>query len=125
MWYFPILLQAITFLVVRQRNHVDLLSASTVGLPNNTIFDFTLPSNVQGGVAQLVSLGNNNFGMKAGDIDGNGIITVADYNIFVTDMSTMNDYIESDISLDGNVVVDDFNLYISNTGAIGVNPIRY
>ena len=63
--------------------------------------------------------------MINGDIDGNGIISVADFNHFQNQLAVINSYVISDINLDGNVTIEDFNLYIQNSSKIGLNIIRY
>ena len=113
------------FVVVRHRNHLDVLSASLIPFPNIVPYDFTEPSNVSGGLIQLKDLGSGDYGLLAGDFDGNGVVTVADFNLYSTQASLLNIYVLSDCNLDKAVTVADFNHYSGNASAIGVTEIRY
>ena len=112
-------------IIVRHRNHIDVLSATAVALPNAISYDFSIASNVSGGAVQLADVGGGKYALKAGDFDGNGVISVADYNIFKVQMSQMNGYFAADADLDGNVVVQDLNRHNANSSAIGVTEVRY
>lgn len=112
-------------LIVRSRNHIALMSATTVSLPNATNYDFSVPANVLGGAAQLKALTASINGLKAGDTGGNGVITVADYNIFQPQASSINQYLSGDYDMNASVLVQDFNLYQSNASSIGVSQVRY
>ncbi|MGB0930603.1 MAG: hypothetical protein ACPGVB_07495 [Chitinophagales bacterium] len=113
------------YIVLRHRNHLDIMSANLLSLTVANPHDFTGPSMVMSGSSQLADLGGGNYGMSAGDVDGNGVITVADYNLYVTQISIINDYLEGDVNLDGNVTVADFNLLKENISKIGVEWVRY
>jgi alpha-tubulin suppressor-like RCC1 family protein len=113
------------YLVVRHRNHLAIISNSPIPIINNGLsYDFTLSPQTAMGNNQLVQI-NNRYALKAGDIDGNGIINVTDFNILTTKMGTIGQYIGSDCDLNRVVTTSDFNLYGSNSSAIGVNLIRY
>nr|HMS53085.1 hypothetical protein [Chitinophagales bacterium] len=109
---------------VRHRNHLAIVSANPVALPNATTVDLSIANNVMGGSAQLKLLGSE-YCMLAGDYDANGTITVADFNGYATESSGINNYFKADFNLDKNVTVADFNLYKPNSSKIGVKPIRY
>lgn len=114
------------YVVVRARNHLAIMSSVAVPLPNNNTYNFAQGNTyVMGGNAQMVSMGNNIFALKAGDIDGNGVMTVDDYNQYVAQSSLLNSYTTADCSLDGHVTVQDFNLYRPNASVIGVTFVRY
>lgn len=113
------------YLVVRHRNHLDVISANAVTFPTTAPFHFSEPANINGGTGQLADLGNDIYGLFAGDFNGDGVITVADYNIYQTQASAINQYVIADCSLDKSVTVSDFNLYQVNASQIGVSPIRY
>lgn len=113
------------YIVVRHRNHVDVISTNLMSFPTATPYDFTDPVNVTGGLSQLQDLGNGLYGMRAGDFDGNGVVTVADFNYYQTESSFLNQYVLSDCNLDKSVTVADFNFYQSNASVIGVSDIRY
>ena len=115
------------YVVLRHRNHLDVLSVNALALPNAVPLDFRDASQVAGGASQLADLTGMGsiYGLSAGDFDGNGVFTVADYNLYKSQMSLLNGYYESDCSLDGNATTDDYNLYLLHVGGIGVAPVRY
>lgn len=113
-------------IVVRHRNHLDVISATTTVLPNEgSPFDFTLSATQAGGTGQLHDLGDGYWGMHAGDIDGNGVMSVLDFNIYSVDASLINGYYYSDLNVDKNVTIADLNLYQPNASLIGSSEIRY
>ncbi len=112
-------------IVVRHRNHLDILSANTINIPNDAVYDFSNVANVADGAVQLATLESGVYGMRAGDFDGGGALTVSDYNLYSTQTATINQYIIGDCTLDKSVTVADFNAYQPNTSIIGVSDIRY
>jgi len=113
------------YLLIRHRNHLDVLSSMPISLPNTTPFDFTNPANVLGGATQLALFNDGNSGLLAGDFDSNGVITVEDFNYFTTQAAQIAQYLNADLNLDTNVTVNDFNIYLPNTSIIGVSQVRY
>lgn len=114
------------YIVVRHRNHIALMSNTAVTLPNVTTYSFANnPSNVMGGNTQVASMGNGYYALKAGDLNGNGVITVHDFNYYVTQSSALNVYNAADCTLDKVVSVGDFNAYQPNASATGISYIRY
>lgn len=107
-------------LIVRSRNHLDITNALPIVLPQAMPYDFTQATNVLGGTDQI---GNN--AMFAGDINGDGVISVTDFNIYTNEVAAINQYLNSDVNMDSNVTVADFNLYQVNTSIIGVSLVRY
>lgn len=112
-------------IAIRTRNHLDIMSAVPPLLPNTTTFDFTQASNVMGGSNQLFDFGSGQYAMRAGDMDGNGILSVSDFNIFIDQLSVTNQYVKGDCTLDNTVSVSDFNLYQMQASVLGVPQIRY
>ena len=112
------------YLVVRHRNHLAIMSNQPVTLPNATALDFTNPVNVSG-TDQVVNMGNGEYGMRAGDMDSDGILAVADFNLYQSQTALINSYIDGDCNLDRNVTVADFNAYLPNSSFIGVSQVRY
>ncbi|MGB1205376.1 MAG: hypothetical protein ACPG5B_07015 [Chitinophagales bacterium] len=113
-------------IVVRHRNHLDIISSVPVPVPNMNHYLFNdTPTYTLGGENQVADLGDGNYGLKAGDMDRNGVITVADFNIFVANISGINVYSDADCTLDRNITVADFNAFQPNASAIGVSQVRY
>ena len=113
------------YIAVKSRNHLAVLSAESISLPNTTALDFTNPDNVLDGQTQLYNIENDLYGLAAGDFDSNGIITVVDYNFFKTEVSIIGEYVDGDCNLDRSVTVTDFNNYRPNISRIGVSQVRY
>ncbi len=113
------------YIVLRHRNHVDIISKEPVSLPNIDVYDFTIRNNVLNGNIQLASLGGGLFGMHSGDFSGNGTVTVNDFNVYLPSASQFNEYLDADANLDRTVTAQDFNLFKNNSSVIGVGAIRY
>ena len=114
------------YIVVRHRNHLDIMSATAVSLPNTEqVYDFTADASLTYGNNQQKALSNNLYVMFAGDMNGNGVTTNVDFNIYGQQLSSINEYLNADLNLDGVVSIADFNLYQFNSSVIGVNEIRF
>jgi hypothetical protein len=113
------------YVLVRARNHVALISANAVSLPNASTLDFSNPSNVMGGAAQVKALSASLNGLKAGDVNANGVVTVSDFNTLQPQLSSINQYLNGDMNMDGQTITQDFNLYQGNASSIGVTQVRY
>ncbi len=113
------------FIVVRHRNHLAVISAAATALPNTNTYSFSGAASQAMGANQLKNIGTGIFALHAGDFNSDGIISVADYNLFTTQGSGLNSYFTTDANLDRNVTIADFNLYQPNASRIGVAQIRY
>ncbi len=117
------------YIVVRHRNHLDVMSANTVTLPNSTSYDFTTAVNqastIGTTVNQLVDVGGF-FALRAGDLDGDGFILVGDFNdVYQVESSIVNQYVKGDVNMDSNVTVADFNIYQPVVSISAVSAVRY
>lgn len=112
------------YFVVRHRNHLAIMSNNAINVPNATTFDFTSnPQQAYGnGQQKLIS---NTAVMFPGDVNANGVMTVADFNLYGINPSDTNVYNIRDLNLDKYITVADFNLYNSNSSIIGIPYIRY
>lgn len=112
------------YLVIRHRNHLDVMSATPLVLSGNTYsYDFTDDiTKVYGGAAGYKSLGNGKFGMVAGDIDADGSVSVLDFSSWATAFGASQSYNNADTDLDGQVSVLDFSRWAVNFGV--ENPIN-
>ena len=112
-------------ILLRARGHLAVMSSATLMLENGAInYDFTTnPTQVLG--EQLAELTPNKFGLYCGDIDGNGVINVFDFNMYANQAATINSYSSADCNLDGHVTTSDFNWYYDNASLIGVSQVRY
>lgn len=113
------------YLCLKTRNHLAVLSAIMLMLPNTTAFDFSVVGNVMNGTTTLTQVNPNVYALKAADINANGVITIADFNLYFVQSSAIGQYTSADVNLDGNVTTADFNLLQLNAGNIGVQQVRY
>lgn len=104
------------YIVIKHRNHLAIMSAAEVNLSNetSTLYDFTtgLDKTFSLGGDAMVSLGEGNFGMIAGDGNGDGGIDAFDRNlIWRTQNGSTWDYTKlGDFNLDGGIDAFDINL---------------
>ncbi len=115
------------FVVVRHRNHLAVISNTTTTLPHNTgtHYDFSTSNNMAYGLNQMTQLANGSYALKSGDLDGNGVVNVSDFNIYANQSSAINAYLAGDLDVQGDITINDYNLYVPNASAIGVTYIRY
>lgn len=113
------------YLVVRHRNHIAAMSNTNPSLPNATPYDFSTAMTQAFGTNQQANLGSSVFGLLAADVNADGVVTVADYNLYQTQIAAINVYANGDLNLDKHVTVTDFNLYQSRASHIGISQIRY
>jgi hypothetical protein len=114
------------YVAIYTRNHLPLLSAMPVPLPNAMAFDFGMPDNVCGNANQLVLHSDNNYLIPAGDCLLSGYVNYGDINAFQTYLSTTTpNYYTSDCNMDGWVNSTDYNLLLPNIGKIGCVELRH
>ena len=113
------------FISVKTRHHLATLSSNASTLPNVVVYDFSDASQVEGGIDQCVEVETGIFAQAGGDFDSDGVITVSDFNLYNTQASLLNVYVDSDVNADKSVTVADFNFYQQNSSRIGVTQIRY
>lgn len=113
-------------IVVRHRNHLAVMSASTVTLPNPSApYDFSIAVEQAIGNAQQTEVDTGIFALYGGDFDSNGVFTVQDFNVYFSQVALINQYVDGDCTIDTNVSIADFNVYFGNSSIIGVSQIRY
>lgn len=112
------------YIAIRARNHVDVQSAADIFVPNAPAYSFQTGVLQAMGNNAMVLLSNGEYGLYAGDFDGNGIVNFHDYNLFKAN-GGLSDYLPGDANVDLNVDAADFNLYQSNAAKIGVIQLRY
>ncbi|OWY25535.1 hypothetical protein C7N43_20250 [Sphingobacteriales bacterium UPWRP_1] len=112
------------YIVVRHRNHLAIMSRQPEVIPNNANpLNFT-NSGAEFGTNQTVALGNNIFGLFAGDLNADGIINHSDFNQYFTDYLLNTNYLPGDCNLNAITDLNDYNQYRPNAGVIGINEIR-
>ncbi len=110
--------------VVRHKGHIDVMSDQAVSLSATAVlYDFTTAVTQAFGSNQMVVIGSTAC-LLAGDFDGNGVVTFADYNTYMTATSSIYYYDNWEVDFDGIITVADYNLYRKNAAAIGVPEIQ-
>jgi len=124
---FNITKQGTSFLVVRHRNHLGVISNA---LTSNTTGTFTndfsaianvyKPSGASSDPLVLLSGVTGKYGMWAGDANKNGSVNVADVNAVKLAISqSSTGYLNSDVNLSNSLNVTDVNLVKTTTSASG------
>lgn len=119
-------LQPGTFqVVVKTRGHLAVLSNPLTFGISPTVYDFSTASTQAQGSNQQIALSAGVFGLKAGDFDSNGLMSYDDFNRYLSTASSILQYKDVDVNLDGHVTVADYNLYKKNYTSIGLPEIQY
>jgi lysophospholipase L1-like esterase len=111
------------YIVVRQRNHLAVMSTSVVALnPSSTLYDFTTGSSqYYGGLNAAKDLGSSVWGMIAGDVDVNGGIGASDLVSVLAAVGSLA-YDINDVDMNGGVGASDLILCLSNVGQMSRVP---
>lgn len=110
------------YFVVRHRNHLAIISNALVPYPFTSVYDFS--SSVTQAFQNIQKLVSTKAVMYVGDFNADGIINVTDFNIYASQASALNQYLQSDANLDKSITVADYNLYNPNASIIGPSVIR-
>lgn len=113
------------YITIRHRNHLAVISAIPLNLPNTNTYDFTQSAAQAMGANQQTGLETGVYGLYAGDLNSDGVVTITDFNYYQSEASMVNQYLDADCNLNRAVTVADFNLYQPNASIIGISPIRY
>lgn len=102
------------YVVVRQRNHLAVMSSSAVSFdPGPGTVDFT-GGGAYGTNAQM-SLPGGSFGLFTGDGDASGGITATDQTIWLNENGTAG-YLMGDFNLSGGATATDQTRWLQNNG---------
>lgn len=106
------------YIVVRHRNHLDVLSNGPLVLAGNTYtYDFTdAITKAYGGPLGYKQIASGIFGMVAGDSDADGEVSVLDFSTWASQFGGSGVYSKADNDLDGEVSVLDFSKWAINFG---------
>jgi hypothetical protein len=124
------------YVVVKHRNHLPVMSAAPVSLPNSSVYDFTTAmSKGYGSSNPMADMGGGKYGLYGGNvipdarIRGSGAVAVNDINkidqiLGTRTNSLSNVYNPADVNLDGKVrasgaiSVNDYNKLIAFLGSL-------
>lgn len=108
------------FVIIRHRNHVDILSNAPLSFDEGSkTFSADLSTSVDksyGGAIAYRQIGTNLFGMAAGDGNQDQDISALDFNLWRNNAGQEGVYSNSDFDMRGNVSALDFNLWRGNAG---------
>lgn len=109
------------YVAVRHRNHLGILTASTVSL-SETVTNLDLSADINaitGGALALRDMGNGIFAMYAGDVNTDGSILNTDIANALSASGGILVYSGADANMDGNILNTDIALIIQpNAGRI-------
>jgi hypothetical protein len=112
------------YIVIRQRNHLAVMSADFVQLSNNssTLYDFTTGSNkFVGGDDGSMEIEPGIWGMISGDGNNDGGVYGEDYTLYQLNQGEES-YHKADFNLDGGVYGEDYTIYQLNQGMESAVP---
>ncbi len=106
------------FLVIYHRNHLPVMNQnSMINQGGAYQYDFTSsPSQVYGAEIAEKYIGNNTWGMIAGDADSNGQIDNKDKNDSLLPSLNLSGYLSGDFNMDGHVTTADKTFWVPNAG---------
>ncbi len=109
------------YVALYHKSHLPIITKEPVNL-NNTetaYIDMTSDLNVEGFQPLTDLVGSGFKALFAGDFDQNGLINNLDYNLWLSDNSAVNEYLQQDA--DGNGIINnlDYNWWIKNRSKVG------
>lgn len=113
------------YVVVRHRNHLAVMTATVRSLtadPPANVYDFTASSaSYYNGEAGAVELDQDVWGAPTGDANGDNSVDAADSTLILQHRNT-EDYSTTDVNLDGNTTIADYNRSKANKNKISGVP---
>lgn len=113
------------YFIVRHRNHLAIVTPTSVTIPTAAVVDLTTSTQTFASVQQTKQMGTTGiYAMKAGNGDGNMTINIADRNAVWRPQNSLLGYRTGDYDMNGNVNVADRNAkWRVNNGQFGVTSI--
>jgi hypothetical protein len=111
------------YIVVKHRNHLPVMSSSTVAFSSHIVvnsdqnlvfYDFTNSPNKAYGNNPTINLGNDVYGMYGGDANADGIINNDDIT-YIGSFVFQNGYYNADVDMNGKINVLDYKLPTHNS----------
>lgn len=113
------------YFCVRHRNHLDVLTATSISGSTFMSYNFTSNSDKAFGVEQVKATIDGFYAMHAGDYNQDGVIQTTDYDVWQSDPAVNNTYNRADGNLDGVVQATDFDTWFPNKAKVGTIEIDY
>lgn len=104
------------YIVIRHRNHLDIMSSGKVFVQNNNkiLYDFTTGLDKIWGTNSMAEVESGKFAMIAGDGDANGVVNVLDFSTVANNILFYG-YSQGDIDMNGVINVLDYAFISRNT----------
>jgi hypothetical protein len=103
------------YIVIKHRNHIPVMSANTVTLPNASAYDFTTAQAQGFGTNPMAALTGGVFGLPTGDVEVNGGIAATDLTA-IRNAIGLAVYTPYDVELNGGVAATDLTATRNNIG---------
>lgn len=113
------------YLVVVQRNHLDIMSNNALTLAGSSYdYDFSSgAAQVYGGTNGHKEISTGIYGMISGDSNGNGTVNINDKTLYWENEAGTSGYLPSDLNLDGNSSnLDKNDFWLINVGKFSQVP---
>ncbi len=105
-------------ILVRHRNHLNILSNNPIPATTNMAYDFTFSMLNAFGSQQLKLVGPSTYAMYAADFTTDGVIQITDFNQWIVYPAVLNVYDLNDANMDGTVQTTDFDMWYDNKAKI-------
>ncbi len=112
------------FVIIRHRNHLDIMSASSLNISGGVIqYDFTTDAEQAYGTGAQKEIANGIYVMYGGDINGDGFIDETDKSGNWHSEAGLAGYLPSDLNFDGEADNrDKDDIWINNKGQASQIP---
>ena len=112
------------YFIIRHRNHLDIVTATSIVAQETMIYDFTTAVNKAYGPLQQKMVGGYAC-MFTGDFDGNGSIQSTDFDHWKSAPAVVNTYSKTDANLDGIIQITDYDYWFWNKAKLGITEIQF
>lgn len=113
------------YILIRHRNHLDIMSSVAVPYATSMAYDFTTQVSQAYGNLQLKAMNDGQIAMFAGDINYDWVIQVTDYDVWQNNPAVLGTYEFADLNLDGTIQVTDYDLWFGNKAKLAPSEVEY
>lgn len=113
------------YFCVRHRNHLDILTSTSVLASGTASYDLTSSVNQAFGNQQMVVSSDGFVMFYAGDFNSDGVIQNTDYDVWKFEPALVDVYNYADGNLDGVVQVTDYDVWFPNKAKVGIVEIGF
>lgn len=110
--------------VIRHRNHLDVITNTSILASSNMVHDFTTSSTQAFGPEQLKEMSTGIYALYAGDYTADGIIQSTDVDLWSLQPAINNTYGITDGNMDGVVQATDYDIWFANKAKVGAAEIQ-